>query len=229
MVTHSKIIKTLPKNLRLDILPKSTKGAFLLSVNFNFLPCKKWYLAGGTALALQVGHRQSVDLDFFTSAPEFNETELERELTKIKGWSTTLREKGTIYGTLAGAKISFIAYPFFKPSTKKNKCGKICIIYPDDIAAMKIAAISQRGRKRDFVDLYWYCVNMRPLKDVVQHALHKYPGQEHNLPHFLKSLVYFDDAESDPMPRLFFKANWKTIKAYFCNEVKSIANEMINV
>ena len=106
-------------------------------------------------MALQVGHRQSVDLDFFTEKPEFDETGLERELLKTGQWETTYRQKGTLYGKLLNAKVSFIAYPFFTASKIMLKYGFLNILLPQDIAAMKIVAISQRGRKRDFVDLYY--------------------------------------------------------------------------
>lgn len=94
---------------------------------------------------------------------------------------------------------------------------------------MKIVAISQRGRKRDFVDLYWYCLNREPLADIIRRAARQYPGQEHNLPHIIKSLVYFADAERDPMPRLFFKADWRTIKTYFQREAPKVAREFLGL
>jgi predicted nucleotidyltransferase component of viral defense system len=73
--------------------------------------------------------------------------------------------------------MSFIVYPFFQPSLARLRCGNIRILLPKDIVAMKIVAISQRGRKRDFVDLYWHCLNRESLGDVVRRALRQYtPG-----------------------------------------------------
>lgn len=91
---------------------------------------------------------------------------------------------------------------------------------------MKIIAISQRGRKRDFVDLYWYCANREPLGDVFSRALRQYP-QEHNVPHLIKSLAYFADAESDPMPRCFFPVKWKNVQEYFRREARTLAQRML--
>jgi hypothetical protein len=92
---------------------------------------------------------------------------------------------------------------------------------------MKIIAISQRGRKRDFVDLFWYTHFYGTLNDALKCAIEQYPDQEHSIPHFLKSLTYFKDAEEDPMPELYFKTNWKTIQSYFRSEVPKITTEFL--
>lgn len=209
----------------LDILPKKTANAFLALSKLLFLSRNGWYLGGGTALALQVGHRQSVDLDFFTSKKIFNELAVERILQNTGKWQTTYREKGTIYGIFAGAKVSLIAYPFFVPTEKKFKHGAINILLPADIASMKIIAISQRGRKRDFYDLYWYCQNREPLYDIILRAVNQYPGQSENINHIIKSLSYFADAENEPEPRLFFEASWKQVKSFFIGETKTLARK----
>lgn len=215
--------------LYLDKLPVKTRQAFLSLADQKQINLAKWYLAGGTALALQVGHRQSVDLDFFTPLKKFDELKLERELSVLGGWRTTFRQAGTIYGELNGAKVSFIAYPFFIPGRQKEKFGAIKILLPNDIAAMKIIAISQRGRKRDFIDLYWYCQNVESLQRAIERAIESYPSQESNLPHFIKSLVYFADAEADPMPKLFFEASWPEVKKFFIAEVRRLSKTMLGL
>jgi len=215
--------------LKTDILPEKAREAFLAISKTSLLPCSKWYLAGGTSLALQVGHRQSVDLDFFTPGKSFLALSLERKLFNTGHWTTKYQENGTIYGEMLGAKMSLIAYPFFKPAASYIHYGKICLLRHYDIAAMKIIAISQRGRKRDFVDLYWYCSNIEKLLSVIERSLKQYPGHRHNLQHILKSLVYFEDAESDPMPVLFFHASWKMIKAYFKKEVSEITKQLLKL
>lgn len=211
-------------NLFIKILPKATKQAFLACQKLEIFNDPKWYLAGGTALALQVGHRQSVDLDFFTTAGDFDREKIERQMLKTKKWKTTYIEEGTLYGEFYGAKISFIAYPFFKPSRQRIDAGTVKILTAPDIAVMKIIAISQRGRKRDFLDLYWYCQNKEKLVEIILRVSKHYPGQEHNINHILKSLLYFADAEKDPMPKIFFSADWKQIKKYFQKEVISVTH-----
>ncbi|MFH1253631.1 MAG: nucleotidyl transferase AbiEii/AbiGii toxin family protein [Candidatus Uhrbacteria bacterium] len=212
-------------DLALEILPPSTKRAFEFCTKEPFFS-KDWYLAGGTAMALQVGHRQSVDLDFFTPRGEFDEAFVEREMFNTGKWETTFREKGTLYGKYRGAKMSFIAYPFFHPSRKKIKVGNVNILIVDDIAVMKIIAISQRGRKRDFFDLFWYCQNREPLINVLQRVAKQYPEQKHNFNHIVKSLTYFEDAENDLMPVILFRINWHDVKKFFLKEAKTIAQEL---
>ncbi|MEK7649115.1 MAG: nucleotidyl transferase AbiEii/AbiGii toxin family protein [Patescibacteria group bacterium] len=225
----SRVSKKIECNtLFLDRLPKATQGAFRLCTTMPFFTDFPWYLAGGTALALQVGHRQSVDLDFFTHKKSFNQRETELLLERTNEWMTDHQEDGTLFGRLKKAKMSLIAYPFFLPSKEVVRCGTVRILPPKDIAVMKIIAISQRGRKRDFLDLYWYCLHCEPLRDVVRRVFHHYP-QDHNIPHLIKSLTYFEDAEEDPMPTVFFKVDWKTIKAYFRKEAVRIAKELLHI
>lgn len=217
-----------PKELHLDILPAATRRAFLYSTTSKLFKNSKWYLAGGTALALQSGHRQSVDLDFFTSQKSFNSTFIE-EVLASGDWQTTLQRKNTLYGKLLKSKASFIAYPYFVPSNQILKCGNVRILVPQDIASMKIIALSQRGRKRDFIDLYWYCTNREPLTAVLRRALAQYPRTDHNVPHILKSLTYFQDAESEPMPTIFFDASWKKVKKFFQSEGRNAAREFFGI
>ena len=215
--------------LHFDILPRLTARAFMtLSKRAEWLNAGGWYLAGGTALALQVGHRSSVDLDFFCKKKVVRVAVMENELSGIGQWQTTLAKSGTLYGKFLDAKASFIAYPFFWPSKDKQKYGCVTILKPDDIAVMKIIALSQRGKKRDFVDLYWYCNNGGDLEETFYRTLKQYP-QQHNIPHLLKSLTYFADAEEDPMPRLNFSADWKGIKSYFRREAPRLARKLLGL
>src|SRR3989344_5764545 len=221
--------QTTPQALHLDRMPQPTKRAFLSCVELNFLSRDGWYLAGGTALALQVGHRISFNLDFFTSQRDFDISGIERELSEGGEWTTTLREKGTLHGIFHGAKMSFIAYHFFRPSDESLQCQTVRLVLPKDIAVMKIMAVSQRGKKRDFVDLYWLAQNGMSLEEALLGALRQYGNQRHSLPHFLKSLVYFADAEDDPMPEIFFQADWKMMKDYFEATVPALTKKMLHL
>ncbi|MEK7208490.1 MAG: nucleotidyl transferase AbiEii/AbiGii toxin family protein [Patescibacteria group bacterium] len=214
--------------LRLDALPLFARDAFLRCATLSLFSRGGWYLAGGTALALQVGHRQSHDLDFFTSERRFSERRIEEELAREKTWVRESITDGTLYGELLGAKVSLIAYPLFKPAEPFLAVGTVSVLTPPDIAAMKITAISQRGRKRDFVDLYWLSRNVQPLAESFKRAQKQYSVRQ-NPNHIVKSLVYFGDAEADPMPTLFFDATWEDIKKYFRQEVLRIAKKLIGL
>ena len=211
------------------ILPPETKRAFVFLSQQPWLANSNWYLAGGTALALQVGNRKSVDLDFFTTDRDFDKTELLGNFSDNTGWQTTLDKKNTIYGELFGAKISFIAYPFFVPKQTFVQYGTINVLAPLDIAVMKIVAVSQRGKKRDFFDLYWCAKKIESLDNLIKKLKEQYPSVAHDYNHILKSLVYFADAESDPEPEIYFETSWKEIKTFFEKEIPRITTELIGL
>ena len=214
-------------DFNLDIIPLETKKAFVFLSEQSWLGESGWYLAGGTALTLQAGSRKSVDLDFFTTEKDFDASELLNNFLGNNEWETILNRKNTIYGQLFKAKVSFIAYPFFIPKQNFIQYGSIKILHQIDIAVMKIIAISQRGRKRDFFDLYWCAKNIEPLENSIKRLKTQYPSVAHDYHHILKSLVYFADAESDPDPEIFFEARWKDIKDYFKKDILDITDKII--
>ncbi len=214
--------------LHLTILPADTRKALAYVKDARWMKRAHWYLAGGTALALQVGHRQSVDLDFFTPEDSFSAARLLARFPETV-WETDVLKEGTVYGKLLGAKVSFIAYPFFRPREPMVQYGAVQVLKAADIAVMKIIAISQRGRKRDFLDLYWYCRNRESLEDIVRRLPDQYPTVAHNYHHIIKSLTYFADAENDVMPRLFFSVTWKQIKVFFQREVPGVARTLLGL
>lgn len=212
--------------LKLEILPEQTHKAFLYLAKQEWLATDEWYLAGGTALALQMGHRLSVDLDFFTTLDDFDIQDILNHLSS-QDWSISLREKGTLYGELFGTKISFIAYPYFVSDQPYIRYHTINLLDAKDIAVMKIMAISQRGKKRDFVDLYWYIYNREPLLNILRRLDKQYPNIQHNYHHIFKSLTYFEEAELDPEPQLLFDLSWDTIKKYFLEVVPQLAKQLL--
>lgn len=213
--------------LNFEILPRATKKALDFLSEQKWLNNTNWYLAGGTALALQSGHRMSVDLDFFTTDAKFKFESVLPNFSSNPNWKTTVEEPNTIYGQLFKAKISFIAYPFFIPKQEMLRYGAVKILKPIDIAVMKIIAVSHRGRKRDFFDLYWCAKNIEPLIKTVRRLKKQYPSVAHDYHHILKSLVFFEDAESDPAPVINFKASWEEVKRFFRKEIRAITEEVV--
>ena len=210
-----------------NILPRATLRALRFLADEAWLKDSPWYLAGGTALGLQVGHRQSEDLDFFTPESSFNAASLLAHLAA--DWETDILHEGTLYGRLLGAKVSFIAYPFFVPKEPLASYGAVRVLSSRDIAVMKIVAISQRGKKRDFLDLYWYVHHCEPLADILRRLPAQYPTVAHDYHHILKSIAYFEDAEEDVMPELRFKITWPEIKKYFEQEVPRVLKELVGL
>jgi len=181
---------------------------------------KSYYLAGGTALSLHFGHRFSNDLDFFSQAPVGSEI-IKSELSKIGQLEILQKEEGTFNGVLNGGKLSFFIYPYglLKPVLDFNG---IRVADVADIACMKIDAISSRGAKRDFIDLYFICHKFKPIEALLGLFSKKYHGVKFNKLHLVKSLVYFNDAENEVMPEMIEKVEWKIVKQFFINKIKQI-------
>ena len=177
------------------------------------------YLAGGTALALQIGHRISYDLDFFTDQ-KFKAQIFLKEMSRFKLYQHERVGWGTILGKLGNVKFSLFYYPYpllRKPISFKN----INIADIADISAMKIAAISERGTKRDFVDLY-FILQKIALNEAFNFYDKKYQKLSSNSVHIKKSLVYFEDAEKDPTPKMIIPVSWGKVKTFFKKEIKNI-------
>ena len=128
------------------ILPLKTKKAFISLSQQLWVGKSGWYLAGGTALALQTGHRKSIDLDFFTTEKEFDKSEFLGNFAENNKWKTTINRKNTIYGELFKAKISFIAYPFFIPKQDFIQYGSIKILHQIDIATIDLPRINKTAQ-----------------------------------------------------------------------------------
>lgn len=203
-----------------ESLPKETQSAFALLASIEIA---SFYLAGGTALALAFGHRISADLDFF-SKEAFGEQLLINTLSATDGFSLEKREPGTIHANIDATKISFFHYPY--PLLEEPKVlNGIRIASVRDIACMKLDAISQRGAKRDFVDLYVITQHEPSLREVFLDYQKKYEKLNVNMMHIRKGLVYFDDAEEEPMPRMLnATVSWETVKSFFLREAKKLAN-----
>lgn len=103
-----------------------------------------------------------------------------------------------------------------------KKIEGISVADARDIGCMKISAISSRGSKKDFVDLFFICQKVTPLATLLDLFKKKYKGVDYNMAHILKSLVYFEDAEKEPMPRMLIKISWNEIKKFFKEEIKKL-------
>ncbi len=180
-----------------------------------------FYLAGGTATALHLGHRLSYDLDFFTPERSFPVDLPRRELSHRGQLTVTQEDASTFLGTFNGVRISFFIYPYSLLETPIELEG-IHIASLPDLAAMKLDAISSRGKKRDFIDLYHICRDAFPLEQTIQHFEQKYAGVNYNMVHILKSLAYFQDAEDDPMPRMLTPLKWADVRRFFEAEVRRL-------
>ncbi|MEI7426072.1 MAG: nucleotidyl transferase AbiEii/AbiGii toxin family protein [Candidatus Moraniibacteriota bacterium] len=177
----------------------------------------KFYLAGGTALAVQIGHRESVDLDFF-SYTKFSVHKLKQELSIAGILAVDYEDEDTLVGMLDDVKISFFHYSY-EQSYVLVKFEDIFLASEQDIAAMKLDTISARGSKKDFVDIY-FLLKKYSLNQLVEFFENKYKNIQYNKLHILKSLVYFDDANGDPDPLMLVDFDWNETKSFIEKIVK---------
>lgn len=169
-----------------------------------------FHLAGGTSLALQLGHRLSIDLDLFGYSENFNSTELFRKFQQQFAKVEPRHDAGTILQvTINDVMVDIVNYRY-PPLEPPLVIDGIRLLSKKDIAAMKISAIGGRGSKKDFIDLY-FLVQEYTLAEIVNFAEMKF--KDVNLFHAVKSLTYFDDAELLLNPVMLEKVSWDEVKA----------------
>lgn len=198
------------------ILPDATRRDLAALSAARCLP-QGYYLAGGTAVALQLGHRQSLDLDFFTPdtfAPE----RLRDALQHYGALRVEQVAPGTFVGIFGETKLGCFHYPYPLLQPTHPYAG-MALADLTDLACMKLDAIASRGTRRDFIDLYAICQAQRTLAQTFEAFAQKYRQVQWNRVHLLKSLVYFADAEQDPLPRLLHDISWDAVKTFFRHEV----------
>jgi len=183
-----------------------------------------FYLAGGTGLALQLGHRYSLDLDFFTERA-FNTEILSSKLID-KGAKIKVAEEGTVHTEIYSVFISFFYYPYPLIFPVISFQG-IPVADFRDIAAMKLIAISQRAEKKDYFDIVLILkhISTADLKDITEK---KFSKERLNWYHITKSLFYFNDVEHSPNPKCD-KMSWKEVKNYLFFNQKRIENCFLEV
>jgi predicted nucleotidyltransferase component of viral defense system len=199
-------------------LSKSTRTVLVALGQLS--PLKRFYLTGGTALALSYGHRTSDDLDFF-SRQRFKPSILQAKLEERFEFQLRAKEEDTLHCLLNKVKVSFLHYPYPALYPFLNY-HNVAVSDPRDIALTKIAAIAQRGSRRDFIDLYWVCRQGLTLRDGLKQFREKYGATNYSPYHLLKSLVFFADAEKEPMPKMLRASSWREVKKFFEVEVTTL-------
>lgn len=184
---------------------------------------KHFYLAEGTGLSLQLGHRSSVDIDLFT--PDRFNSELCTMVIIERGGQVIQAEESGVHGVVDGVKVSFLLYPYKMLQPLQSFHG-IHIASIADIAAMKAVAISQRGDKKDFFDMYEILKTMSP-HDLKKQFLEKFSEARINCYHILKPFFYFDDADQQPDPITLNGTTWEKVRNFFMDNEKELMRELI--
>ena len=179
-------------------------------------------LVGGTALALQLGHRQSIDLDFFGKMDASLE-EIAIELSDFANTKPLSSSKAMRFLIVDGVKVDIVNYPYYWIDNPVIEDG-ITLAGIKDISAMKLSAITNRGTKKDFIDLY-FLLKEFSFSELIDLYLKKFAGAQ--LFTVLKSLTYFEDAETDPMPVMLNPVNWEEVKTVIVSTVNQYSNRKI--
>ena len=185
----------------------STELLELLEFVMNQREFNEFNLVGGTSLALQMGHRISIDIDLF-GASEIDEDLFLEVLKKYGTVQVIKKSKNILICSVNGIKVDFVNYQYRlleSPLLEEN----IRLVKKKDIAAMKVNAVAGRGSIKDFIDIY-FLLNEFSIKEMIGFYLQKYPdGSEFMV---RKSLTYFDDADNEEAPILFHDISWSEIK-----------------
>ena len=210
-------------DIPINILPESQKR--LLHKITKALSGADFYLAGGTALALQIGHRQSIDFDWFISElgdPEILFKRLKSVNIDFRVTSTAIE---TVYLNVDNIQVSFFGYdyPMLQPIIVHPVYG-MRMAGTDDIACMKLSAISSRGSRKDFTDLYFIVKHFKPLEDYLKLYTQKFSTRD--IGHIVRSLVYFEDAESEPELAMLKPLSWNDLKSEFEMWVKNLSTKI---
>lgn len=213
-----------------EVLPEKVR------MSVEFLAEQPWagefYLAGGTGVALQLGHRTSLDLDLFSEANRLTFEERQHLMMALKAYAKTgsfqvaLETEGTLTLILQETSVSFFHYPYLLVSPLIPLIGRLHMATLEDIGLMKIAAIIGRGRKRDFVDLY-FITRQVPLARLMELGAAKFPHVRDFAAQAARALVYFADADKERMLRMRKRVTWQMVKRYFEGEVRRLSREWI--
>lgn len=207
--------------LHLETVSKEQREAIRLLA--PLLTARQMYLAGGTSAALQLGHRRSVDLDWFSSQPIADPMALARDLRSSDiPFETASVDRGTLHGQVLGVPVSLLefGYPLLRPPVlwPDANCQLASLV---DLAAMKLVAIAQRGSKKDFFDIYALGLDQFSLAQMLQAYQEKYGVDD--VSRILCSLTYFEDAEQEPNPVLLGDLSWDACKETIRAWVKQVA------
>ena len=180
-------------------------------------------LVGGTSLALQYGHRRSVDLDFFGQTTEDIDelTFIMHECAENVVRANCTKRIKTYF--LDNVKVDVVNYDYKWIDEPVMEDG-LRLASPKDIAAMKVNAVMGRGTKKDFIDVY-FLLQHYSFEELMQFYLQKYTdGSEYRA---LLSMSYFADADSHPMPYMFQKVDWNAIKEEIRQQVQAYNNKQL--
>jgi len=192
----------------------------------SFAWIKQCYLGGGTALALQLGHRKSEDLDFFTGKNIEEIFYPIKQYMKDTDIAVINQSSRHIELMIQSIKVDLITLPIslkFPLKSIRAELENIMIVDPKDIGRMKIISIGSRGCKKDFIDLYCLTRKTIFLDELIKMAIKEGHGFNYSKLLFLKGLVDFTEADKEPDPVMVWDVQWNKVKSDLVDNVMKIA------
>ncbi len=185
-----------------------------------------FYLAGGTAAALLMGHRLSEDLDLFTERP-WRWERMARAMAAAGDVEIDRQEDGTFVGLVSGVRVSLFEYPYVLLEEPVPTRFGIPVAQLLDIGCMKLVAVAQRGSRKHFVDLYCLGREGFTIRELMTALQRKMPAVTPNPVHVLRSLSYFEDAEAEAEPLMLVPFEWRQVREYCQRQADSLLAEVL--
>ncbi|MGB5934145.1 MAG: nucleotidyl transferase AbiEii/AbiGii toxin family protein [Anaerolineae bacterium] len=213
------------KRLHWGAVPETARA--VLELLGQTAVAEQFYLAGGTGLALLLGHRISADLVLFSRENSLSSSE-RRELLHALAefWpgdalKIALQKDGTLIVALQGVSTSLFHYQYPLVGTTRSLAGNLRLASLEDVGLIKVAAIIGRGTKRDFVDLFFVSKEVS-LERLLELDATKFPHVRGFPLQALKALAYFADADRDPPLRTLVEVDWEEANDYFEGQALSL-------
>lgn len=206
--------------MREEVLPRNSHD-LLNDMESGDVSCwNGWTLAGGTGLALYYGHRLSADFDFFRTDAVSIDAVLAR-LSDFGDCEILQQYEHTLTVLLRGVKLLFfIVNDPLIAEPKRYRCFDLADIL--DIGLMKLVAVSGRGSRKDFIDLFFILHDKYRLNELLGLIDKKYRNKKTDKYHVLRSLTWFEDAEKEPVPLMLSAFDWDECKLFFSREAQKI-------
>jgi len=208
-----------------EALTSYTQLAFRKIANLDFI--QRYYLAGGSGLALHIGHRFSVDLVFFSQEQDAvgpDERASFRKTLADPTLTITYDKDGTFVAQWNEVGLSFFCLDLYPRVQKPWILDGVPVATIEEIGAMKLAAIIDRGSRKDMVDLYFLLQHV-PLEKLFEVAAIKYARVRSFTISATRAMAYFEDAESQPMPRMLDGTPWEKMRRFLEKQAMDIGRQ----
>lgn len=192
----------------------------------------EFYLAGGTGLALQIGHRLSVDLNFFSNSPEsVDATQRKAIINTLENepsFKIVLDRDDTLIANWKNVGISFFRLDLHPLIMNPVVIENIRVAPVEDIGAMKLGAILSRGTRKDYIDLY-FILQQKDILQLFEVAAKKYPYNDAFPVFAVRALSFFDDAELEPMPSMLSDVKWNDVKSFLDEQAMDVGRKKLAI